>query len=173
MDNDNFEQQFTQKVKSTMPQKRVAVADNGSKLPLIIAIALAAITLVESIVLVITLTNYFGEFGSDGEEVVADYETSLEDAIHSYDDNGNLIALEVTCTADNGAKFALTKSKTYEQYSTSSAIIGSGSYSVVNDSLISLSGTDEGKVLYYDWASLADGLTIYDCEEDNGTATAE
>lgn len=164
--NSNFEQQFKQNLKATTPVQPVYEArlesTGGSKLPLVIAIALAAITLVESIALVITLNNYFSysdDYGED-EGYVAN---SYYDSVYSYNDDGDLTAMNLSCAAEDGSYYKLDTTNKYEFHNTTGAIAGTGTYAVTNDSLISLSGSD--KVLYYNGFDIADGLTIYTCEE--------
>ncbi len=170
MDNNNFEQQFTQNVKSTMPQPAMETPVGSSKLPLIIALALAAITLVESIVLIIAFVNFFGEDTS--EEIINEDISVEENNYYQYDNDGNLVSLNLTCTAEDGAKYVLTNSKTYEHRDASGSVTNSGDYSIVNDSLVSLTSSNGNKVLYYDWVSLADELTLYDCDEDSGATSS-
>ena len=164
MDNNNFEQQFSQNVKSTVPAQSVTLREEPSKLPLIIAVVLAAITLIESIILVITLVNYFQEMAPVEDDIISEGDYGIiDDGLSGYSNDGDLIWLNLTCTnEDSGDKIVLTESKTIQQYKNSS-IVGNNTYSIVNDSLISLSG-DENKVLFYDGYSIADGLKIYDCD---------
>ncbi len=168
MDNNNFEQQFSQNVKSTMPAPApVAVGGDSSKLPLIVAAILGVVTLVESIILIVTLINFFQAVNPE-EEVITSEDTYLdigEDGLSGYDDEGNLIWLNLTCTnKESGDKYVLTESKNF-QFSGSSQT-NSGTYTITNDSLISLSGANGNKVIFYDGYSLADQLTVYDCDFD-------
>lgn len=177
MDNSNsFEQQFAQNLKATaQPVQYYNTNPSGnsgnSKLSLVIIISLAAITLVESIVLLITLRNYFStvnnyfalsEEYSRGTTTTDDEENDNVDNVYIYDDNENLTAMDVTCTTADGNSYSFTNTGTY----TGGGI--SGTYTITNDSLISLSGSS--KVLYYDGSTVADGLTIYECKENNTTA---
>ena len=168
MDNNSYEQEFQQNLQASMAQP---MADNTSsgKLPLIISIALAAVVLVESIALLVTLNNYFSivNGGEDTEEITVESEEE-NDGTYVYDNDYNLTAMNVTCTSENGAKFVLTGSNNYQELNSDSSQIGSGSYSILNDSLVSLSGSNnnQGRVLYYDGFSLADGTTLYQCEEN-------
>ena len=176
MDNNNFEQQFTQNVKSAMPAKPVAnTGDGSSRLPLVVAIVLGVITLVETVILAVTLVNFFQVVNPAEEEAIeSDYEPfSGEDESTGYNDDDELVWLNVTCTnKDSDSKYVFTKSKSYQLYNGSN-LVNSGSYTIVNDSLVSLSG-NEGKVLFYDGWSIADGLTIYDCDfEVEETTEAE
>ena len=169
MDNNNFEQQFTQNVKSVTPVQSVVAGEGSSKLPLIISIVLGAVTLIESIILVVTLVNFFQVVNPAEEEINADveeYDTiGDEDEFVGYNDNDEVDWLNLTCTnEETGNQYVLTQSKNFQKYENSS-LVNSGSYAVFNDSLVSLSG-DEGKVLFFDGYSIADGLTVYDCDFD-------
>lgn len=171
--NSNFEQQFTQNLKASAPASVTATTTaSDNKLPLIVAIVLAVITLVESIVLVITLNNYFSLVNT-GEE--GDYEVPIEDESvdnsYVFDENYNLIAVNLTCVADDGASYNFTTDNTFEQYNGAGSLTASGSYTITNDSLISLTGSN--KVLYYDSLDVADGLTVYTCEEAATEANAD
>ena len=167
MDNGNFEQQFTQNLKS-MPMQSAGAGSASGKLPLIIAVALAAVLLVESIALVITLTGYISansEEFSEEESYISDDEIA-DDKNYVYDADYNLTALGITCKNSNGDYYKLTTDNKYEQYG-SSGLTSSGTYSVNRDRIISLTATDgKDRVLYYDFAILADGNTIYECGED-------
>ncbi len=167
--NNNFEQQFTQNVKSVTPVQSVAAGEGSSKLPLIISIVLGAVTLIESIILVVTLVNFFQVVNPTEEEINADveeYDTiGDDDEFVGYNDDDEVDWLNLTCTnEETGNQYVLTQSKSFQKYENSS-LVNSGSYAVFNDSLISLSG-DEGKVLFFDGYSIADGLTVYDCDFD-------
>ena len=173
MENNNFEQQFQQDIKSSMVQP-VAKDSGASKLPLVISIALAAVILVESIALVITLSNYFSLVNGGGEyedSVIAD--DIEDDNSFVYNDDYNLTAMNITCIAGDGAKFVFAIDNNYQQYNASSSVINSGTYSITNDSLVALSNSSnqQGKVLYYDGFTIADGLTIYNCETNTTEAT--
>ena len=173
MENDNFEQQFQQNLQASMAQP-VANESSSGKLPLIISIALAAVILVESIALVITLNNYFAIMNGeeDGDAITVEEEPA-DNGVYVYDDNYNLTAMNITCTSENGAKFVLTNTKNYQELDSSSSQIGSGTYSIINDSLIPLSGANNNqeRVLYYDGFNLADGTTLYECEENVPAST--
>ena len=167
MDNSNFEQQFKQNVKtSAMAPVPTASTGETNKLPLIIAIVLAIVTLVESIVLIIALSNRPSVQTETSEN--NDYQTPIayDDYIRSayvYDDDYNLIAVNFSCVADDKSSYILTASNYFEQRDSAGSVTASGDYSISNDSLVSLK--DSGKVLYYDGFNIADGLTIYKCEE--------
>lgn len=192
MDNSNLDQQFKQSINAVAP-KPVAVSrpvsninsnpspniikqSNSEKLPWIISIILAAIVLIESIALVIFLIIHFNMVNNtyeiedveipeySNEETVI--EEDVSDSNYIYDENYNLTAANLTCVADDGATIVLDTSNNYKRYDGSSSTIDSGSYTIKNDSLISLktSGSDNGKVLYFDSITIADDLIIYDCE---------
>ena len=192
MDNSNLDQQFKQSINAVAP-KPVAVSrpvsninsnpspniikqSNSEKLPWIISIILAAIVLIESIALVIFLIIHFNMVNNtyeiedveipeySNEETVI--EEDVSDSNYIYDENYNLTAANLTGVADDGATIVLDTSNNYKRYDGSSSTIDSGSYTIKNDSLISLktSGSDNGKVLYFDSITIADDLIIYDCE---------
>lgn len=178
MDNTgNFEQQFTQNVKATATQpvyEAQSVGTTGnSKLLIAITIALAAIVLVESIALVLTLSNYFSYTNAEsgGEENEASYEENTSNPNYSWDESYNLTAMNLTCTAEDGSYFTFDLNNKYEEHNSTSAIASLGSYAITNGSLVSLSNS--GKVLYYDGWDIADGLTIYKCEENVTESDAE
>ena len=167
--NRNFEQQFTQSLKasaSAPSAQSITASSENSKLPLIVAIVLAIVTLVETIALIISLTNrpttsvsepeedvYYGEVPVNGEE--------YSDENYTYDDELNLIAFRATCVAENGSSYSFDISNNFTYSGDSSS---NGTYTISDSDLISLSNND--KVLYYNGISVADGLTIYNCEEE-------
>lgn len=183
MDNSSFEQQFTQNVKASAAQpytpSYAPPRPNSSKLPLITTIALAAVTFVESLVLIITLSNYFAMANSLDESYEEDStssntseaEVTDDDENYAYDEEGNVTAFEATCTNEEGASYKLTKNNSYEQYTSSSSLLGSGTYTILYDSIVSISGSD--KTLYFDGMILADGTNIYECEYQNSQTTEE
>ena len=180
MDNQNFEQQFTQNVRSSAVQPVGVESSSSSKLPLVISIALAAIILVESIALLITITNYsnavneYFSYDGDAGEVVDEggVDGTTEDD-YVYDDNGNLTAMEINCTNESGTKIKLDKSNKLEILDSNSNVTNSGSYTILRDSVISLTGSSNDRTFYYDGLILADGTTIYDCEETVSETFAE
>lgn len=174
MDNNgNFEQQFTQNLKASAPAPTAAtVSASPNKVSLVIIIALAAITLLESIVLIITLSNYFSimnEGSDDIEEVSLEEEPDANN--YTYDNDYNLLAFGLTCVAEDGSSYEFTLDNKYEQYNGAGSLAASGPYTITNDSLISLSGSN--KVLYYDGFDVADGTTIYTCEETAAATEAD
>ena len=173
--NSNFEQQVAQSVKATTVPPTMATAaatTNTNKLPLIIAIVLAVITLIESIALIITSSNYSALLNRESnEEYEAPVENDFVDEAYAYDDDYNLTALSFVCTAEDGSRYILGIDNKYEQYNGGDSLVSSGSYTISNDALISLS--DNNKVLYYDGINIADGLTVYNCEEVAAEAGAD
>lgn len=147
--------------------------DKSPKIPLIVAAVLGVVVVIETIFLVMAMTNN-PNVATEEEEVYD--ETALEeetleedDGSYVYDEDDNLIAVEATCTAENGASFALTTDNKYSQYDATSNQVGSGTYSIIESSVIPLTSANAGdpqKVLYYDGWILADGTTIYNCEEE-------
>lgn len=174
MDNSDFEQQFMQNVNtptrshSPSPAQQPAISkpSNGSKLPLVIIAILAIALLVESIILISTLNNYFALTGNNDEEI-SEESAALVDPLYTWDEEGNLATMEITCTADDGSRFSLGKDGEYQEYNSSSNVVDSGTYSILNDSIIPLSSTKTTgeKVLYYTGFDLAYNTTIYRCNE--------
>lgn len=161
MDN-NYEQQFAQSLQ-TAPTP--IGATSNSKLPLIVAAILAAVTLVESIALVISLTNQSNIASEEtaSEEYVDDTDYNTSDYV--FDNEDNLTAINLNCIAENGASYKLTTDKNYQQYDSSNQVISSGTYSIVRDSIIPLSSANDNSehILFYDGVIIADGTTIYEC----------
>lgn len=173
MDNNNYEQQFQQDLQNSMASQPTGSMnmEKSSKIPIIVAAVLGVIVLVETIFLVITMTNNSTttEDEENYDEVVLEDEYVEDDGSYVYDEDDNLIALEVTCSTENGASFALTTDNKYSQYDASSNLTDSGTYSILESSIIPLTSTNasnQQKVLYFDGWILADGTTIYDCEEE-------
>jgi hypothetical protein len=166
MDNQNFEQQFTQNVKSTAAQPVSIESGASSRLPLIISAVLAAIVLVESIALIIMISNYSiannEYFSEDTTEIESE---DGDDNAFVYDEDGNITAMEIICTNESGGKITLNKSNKLEISDANSTLIDSGNYTVVRDSIISFTGSGNDRYLYYDGIFLADDTVIYDCEE--------
>ena len=161
MDN-NYEQQFTQSLQAAPASAGVTT---NSKLPLIVAAILAAVTLVESIALVISLTNQ-SNLATEEEDISYVDDSDYSAADYVYDDEDNLSAVNLNCKNENGAYYKLTTDKNYQQYDASNQMVGSGTYSIVRDSIIPLSssnGNGSEHVLFYDGVILADGTTVYDC----------
>jgi len=168
MDN-SFEQQFVQNVKNNISEDSQAAnikIESSHKFIFIIAIIISVISLIELVILAILLINFTSTimFENDSEDSVDEVEIAANSP-YVWDNEGDLIAVGITCKNQNNASFTLTKTNKFTMYDDSSNIIDTGSYSIVNDSLIPLSGsTNQEKVLYYDGFVLADGTDIYECE---------
>ena len=174
MDNQDFEQQFTQNVRSSVIKPVAAEGSGPSKLPIIIAVILTLIVVVESIALFATIGNY----STAAKEYLAYEEITPEldngtESNYSYDDEYNLTAMEITCTNENGAKITLSKSNKLEIFDANSTLIDSGDYTITYDSIISFTGSGNDRPLYYDGSFLADDTVIYDCEETIDEEAAE
>lgn len=161
--NSSFEQQFTQSLNAA-PLRPANSGMGKSKLPVIISIILAVIVVVESIALIVAVNNppaSTEEEAYEEDEGIVEDEEDYVDNNYVYDANDNLIAMNANCKATDGSTITLDTSG---NYTATGPLAGSGTYTITNDSLISLSGSN--KVIYYDGWDLADGLTIYSCEED-------
>ena len=174
MDNQSFEQQFTQNVRSSAVQPTSMESGGSSKLPLIVSAILAVIVLIESVALIIMLSNY----STANNEYFADDTTEIgsedgTDDTFVYDEDGNITAMEITCTNENGAKITLSKSNKLEIFDANSTLIDSGDYTITYDSIISFTGSGNDRPLYYDGSFLADDTVIYDCEETIDEEAAE
>ena len=169
MDNNDFEQQFTKNLKDSAPvvAQPMEASVGSSKLPLIVAIVLAVVTLVESIALIIALNNVntalsFNEVEEYTDEELAEGDYYDEENF-TYDEDFNITAFKDTCTASDGSSYTFDLSN---KYSLSGASSSNGTYTVVDGDLIALSNSD--KVLYYNGVNVADGLTIYECNSTAG-----
>ena len=182
MENNNYEQEFIQNVKRTsqpVPSRQTALktSANTSVAPLVIAIILALVVLIESIALAIFAVNYGealdlygGDYSSEIEyDSVSDSPEALSEASsYNYDDDYNITAFDLTCTTDDGSKYTFTKSKSYQKTDASSNSTSSGSYSIINSGAVVLnsSNTNEEKIVYYDGYDIIEGTTFYACEEN-------
>ena len=171
MDNNNYEQQFQQNLQNSMVQQPGGNMQKTSKVPIIVAAVLGVVVLIETIVLVATMSNNstIAEDEEIYDETALEEETIEEDDSYVYDDDGNLVGVNITCATENGASFALTTDNKYSQYDATSNPVGSGTYSIIESSVIPLTSANAGdpqKVLYYDGWILADGTTIYNCENE-------
>ncbi len=167
----NFEQQFTQNLQTSMATVPSAMQNNNNRLQLVITVALAAIVLFESIALLITLVNYpssndnsvYNE--SESEEVESE-EVEFVDNTFFYDDNDNLIAINLKCTSDDGASMVFANDNTFKQYDQNTTMVESTKYSIHDTKIIEILNpinSDSPKVLYFDGMEIADGLKIYKC----------
>lgn len=175
MDNNNYEQQFIQNTRQSnqpmAPRPAAAPSTSGSVLPLVIAIILAFIVLIESIVLAIFAVNYFTpEEEFEDITTVNDSPEALSAAgSYTYDANYGITAFNLTCTSDDGATFTFTKAKEYQQTDTSSNPVSNGTYSIINSGAVVLDDPNtsgEDKIVYYDGYNIIDGVTFYACEEN-------
>lgn len=176
MDNNNFEQQFTRNVQqaATVPPATNAINNNpstggalSSKLPWIIVAGLSFIILLQVVALIIVLTNFSPAADDELEDGGEVDDTSVDgsDANFLYDDNENLVAFNATCT-NNGSTYTFSTDNKYTSPN------GSGTYSVINDGVVVLDN-NTSHTLYYDSISVADGVTIYTCEEPTTEETED
>ncbi|MBR0460569.1 hypothetical protein IJI91_01080 [Candidatus Saccharibacteria bacterium] len=182
MDNNNFEQQFAknvqQSVANTTPNTQSVInspTPTGtandtppntpvSKLPWIIIAGLSLIVIAQTIILIITLFNSTSKISSE-EDDTDETIVTIDEPGFVYDSDENLVAFELTCT-NNDASFVFTTDNKYTSPSGSS-----GTYSVINNNIISLDGNTE-HTLYYDSSiAVIDGATFYYCEAPNTTNT--
>ncbi|MDO5451476.1 MAG: hypothetical protein Q4F56_00085 [Candidatus Saccharibacteria bacterium] len=175
MNNDDFEQQFTQTVKTLATEHPPVVErepispkpSSNSKLLIIAIIVLSIILLVESIALIITLNNYFSNMEYEYVEEDLGEATEIPDSNYVWDEEGNLVAFDISCTSGNGSRYVLNKDGKYQEYDNSSTLVDLGTYTIINNGIIPLTSTrtTEEKVIYYDGFDLAHNTTIYHCEE--------
>lgn len=165
--NQNFEQQFIQQVKNA-PLPAAQPEKNHKDFPVIPTI-LGAIIILQSIALIILMTNYFSLTNSSDEEageIEEETEETEEESPYVYNENNELTAMTATCTAEDGTSLVLTKSKNYEEYDASSSLTGSGTYTITRDSVFSFNkSSGKSRTLFYDGYTLTDGTVFYDCEE--------
>lgn len=169
MENNSFEQQFKQNVDNKMTE----LVSNPPKpprskvnVPVIISIILAIIVLIETIAICIMVHNHFASTNEDFYEVI-ELEEANDDIL--LDEEKRLVAMNLTCINDSGDYFTFSTDSTFEEYDSTSNLLGSGTYSVFNDSIIILNNPDgvQERTLYYNWLNLANGTTLYDCRTDS------
>ncbi len=199
--NQDFKKQFMQNVKNASqnattqsvkpqvatPQPAAPVIHEEKTRPslsLIISIILAIVVVLQSIALIIVINNHFAMFSGDTEEVGEETETEgEEDTPYVYDDENTLIAMEATCTAEDGSYLHLTKNNNFEEYkivspSTDSnshvtkdtgeatpSLVDSGSYSITRDSVFTFKKSSGEKTYFFDGYTLTDNTVFYDCED--------
>ncbi len=168
MNNNDFEENFMQNVKQTLPQRPQQPSNQTSaqpsKLPLIIAIVSVFIALVELVVIVFLIVNNYETEDDITADDSSDFEISTSTPF-SFDDEGNISAFDLTCTAENGDKYTFSKAKKYTKTSASSST-SSGIYSTVKGTAIILNNTEseeEAPVLYYDGEYVFEHTTPYEC----------
>ena len=170
MNDNNFEQQFIKNVgQSTVANTQTP--KNTGTLSLTIAIIMAVIVLIESIALVVIsmsysqmLDNYFSD---EGDGFIEETYVNESETAYQFDDSLNLVSFNLTCTAEDGSKFVFKKAKTYQNTSNSST--SSGTYSILNGSVIVLndsSNSGDQQTLYYEGRNIINGTTYYNCVED-------
>lgn len=164
--NDNFEQQFAKNVQqavATQPPIKPTSDSNvsshaaSSKIPWIIIAGLSFVILLQVIALIIVLTNFAPETSIESDADTEEDSVIYNDPNYKYDDNGNLIAFNLTCS-NNGANLAFSINNQYTSPN------NSGTYSITNNNIISLDD-NPNHILYYDGFSIIDGTTIYNCED--------
>ena len=180
MDNNSYEQEFIKSIKQPkqpVPTPRPALKPNSdaSTLPLIVSIILGIVVLVESVALIIFAINYgevldlYGENNStsSGEATNDSPEALSENSNFTYDEDYNVISFDLTCTAEDGSKYAFTKAGTYQKTDGSSNSVDSGSYSVINSGAVVLKSSNQtnDKTVYYDGYDIIEGITFYTCGE--------
>lgn len=136
---------------------------SSPNLPLIVAIILALVVLVESIVLVFFGINFFGSHDDDYVPLEESSDINTEDGSVKYDDADTITALNLKCSGDDG--FTITFDDTMNYVTTGSSQLGeSGTYSIVNGEAIVLnSNTGQERVVYFDDFSIVDGIKFYSC----------
>ena len=169
--NNDFEQQFMQGVKATQPTqasktpKQTNSYHGGvSSTPFIITIAALGIALLlESIVLVFFTIDYFGVMAA-GDDPSLDEREGADDGKYVYNSDFDITALNLTCTAEDGARYNFNSERKYQFSDTSAGTSDSGTYSVLRDSDVTLTSPTGGqKVVYFDGDFIADGTKMYDC----------
>ena len=164
MDNNDFEQQFKQQLNSKPSSPNKKTIDSSRPIT-IVAIILAVIVLIESAVTFIVLINYFSIINSDVEESIQSEPDSLSEVYYNYfafNDEGDLTAVNLTCTNEDGTSYVLDFAGDYELLNSDKTVKEHGEYSITNASLFALS--NNGKVLYYNGDDIADGTRIYTCD---------
>lgn len=180
MNNSNYEKEFINNIKQAgqqapLPQQKLKIATNTSKLQLVITITLAIIVLIESIALAIFAFNY-GEVldlygGNEPEYNEATNNDSPEalsnDNDFTYGENYEITAFNIICTNEDGSKYTFSKSKNYQKTDTSSGSTESGTYSIINGSAIILNDSNqtEEQVIYYNGYDIIEGTTFYTCNK--------
>ena len=168
IDNSNYSEQFRQETRMSLSPQPSLRTNKKFTASTIAAIVFGVIALVESVFLIVVIANGLLSFEQDiPYEDDSDFETESDDGDYHYyyNDAGELTAFEINCTAPSGDRFTFTSSNRYTEYGSSASVIDTGSYEIINDSLISLSSLqpDSNHVLYYDGNSVAKNTTVYQC----------
>ena len=187
---DDFKKEFLQGVKQSTVTPHEAIispttndapfvddgGQNKSALSKILLVVFIVLSVVEFIAIIILVNNRslsnkaIGESTDlateeDEEDVLDAEESELTSKIkYSFDENGNIVAMNLTCTNKNGASFSFDQDRTYRENGGSSAT-NSGAYSVSYGELIVIANSrGEEKTLFYDGLLLFDGKEVYNCE---------
>lgn len=169
--NNDFEQQFMQGVKVTQPAqtsktpKQINSSHRGaSSTPFIIAIAaLGVALLLESIVLIFFAVDHFGVMAANDDPSLDERE-GADEGKYVYNSDFDITALNLTCIAEDGARYNFNSERKYQFSDTSAGTSDSGTYSVLRDSVVTLTSPTNGqKVVYFDGDFIADGTKMYDC----------
>ena len=192
MDNE-FERNFIQSVKNDVSQQnfnknqpKVANISTSSpddsikdikpkkhiNLSQIISLIAIVVVVIQSTIIIILLTNHSSltnnttTSNDDNNIEVEEGQGSVSSETYIFDDNDNLIALDFKCTIDDNSYYVLDKSNNITKWDKGS-IVESGNYSIYNNNLIQTSfSNNNGNVLFYDGRYLADGITLYKCQEN-------
>ena len=153
--------------KQTMPHSTAqSQPATSSSLPLIISLVMSIIAILEAVALTIVIVNTF----KTDEYDYSDVEETLESAPASYtfDNNDEIIAFSLTCTAPDNSTITFTKNNEYSVLDQSSSLVGSGTYSIVRSSAVTLKNENgDTKSIYYDGTDIIDGTTFYECKENS------
>ena len=180
MDNNSYEQDFIKNVKQTKqpaaPSRSTSkTTTSTSMLPTIVAIILGLIVLVESVALVIFAINYgvvldlYGDSTIEyvDEETEGTPESLSESSSYEYDEDFNVVAFDLICSAEGGSRYEFAKSGAYQKTDSGSNLLDSGTYSILENSVVVLKNPDrtEDEFIYYDgYDVIIEDDTFYDCE---------
>ncbi len=175
MNNNEFTEQFKQNIKAPAVPP-TSTTQQSNKLYLTAIIALSAVLIFESIALIIITINYFSSV-NEYDDVVEDYSITVEGSnpgeLFFYDNDDNLVSVNTNCTNnETGNYIVLSSDKSIKEYDSTNSLSNSDTYTIINDTIISLSN-DTDRVLYFDDDTLYDGLVIYDCTYDRSSTTEE
>lgn len=167
----NFEQQFVHGIQADIA-KQPEESNSPKNRFIIISIVLTIIIVIESAFLVILLLNQNSDLDEEYDEEM-EYEEELDDEDGSeyhqdayYYKDSSLSSFNLICTSDDSSSFEFYQDNSVKELSSDESL--SGTYSIVNSHLVSLSypNMEKERVLYYDGSNIADGLTIYYCNEN-------
>lgn len=169
MDNNN-KQEFIPNSKQEVAQPSLQPTSYSKpttslKLPLIVSLTMGIVAILEAIALVIVIINMVNVENYDYSDLEATVE-EVPDA-YKFDSNDDIVAFSLTCTSHDNARMTFTGNNTYSIYDQSSSQIGSGTYSIIRSSAVTLKDKDgSSKTVYYDGTSIIDGTTFYECQEN-------